>query len=106
MTGFRQLGLCNELAGAVEEMGILAPSELDCAAIPAVLEGKNVVLGYLNGPERALAYLLPLIQVLFFFPSFEYIQSFGTFFSRINDGFEFIVSIRSVLSVVIRIFLD
>lgn len=66
MTGFRQLGLCNELAGAVEEMGILAPSELDCAAIPAVLEGKNVVLGYLNGPERALAYLLPLIQVLFF----------------------------------------
>ncbi|TYK04480.1 DEAD-box ATP-dependent RNA helicase 39-like [Cucumis melo var. makuwa] len=62
MTGFRQLGLCNELAGAVEEMGILAPSELDCAAIPAVLEGKNVVLGYLNGPERALAYLLPLIQ--------------------------------------------
>ncbi|KAL0557059.1 hypothetical protein IC582_005577 [Cucumis melo] len=64
MTGFRQLGLCNELAGAVEEMGILAPSELDCAAIPAVLEGKNVVLGYLNGPERALAYLLPLIQNL------------------------------------------
>lgn len=105
MTGFRDLGLCNELGEAVEKMGVLAPSELDCAGIPAVLEGKNVVFGYLDEPERALAYLLPLIQVLFFC-SFEYIQSFGTFFSRTNDGFEFIVSIRSVLGVDIRIFLD
>lgn len=64
MTGFKELGLCNELAEAVEEMGIFAPSELHCVGIPALLEGKNVVLGSLYGPERALAYLLPLIQNL------------------------------------------
>lgn len=67
MTGFKELGLCNELAEAVEEMGIFAPSELHCVGIPALLEGKNVVLGSLYGPERALAYLLPLIQVLISF---------------------------------------
>ncbi|XP_038886391.1 DEAD-box ATP-dependent RNA helicase 39-like [Benincasa hispida] len=64
ITGFKELGLCNELAEAVEEMGIFAPSELHCVGIPALLEGKNVVLGSLYGPERALAYLLPLIQNL------------------------------------------
>lgn len=64
MTGFKELGLCNEVAEAVEEMGFFVPSELHCVGIPALLEGKNVVLGSLYGPERALAYLLPLIQVL------------------------------------------
>lgn len=65
MTGFRELGLCDEVAEAVEEMGFFVPSELHCVGIPALLEGKNVVLGSLSGPERALAYLLPFIQVFF-----------------------------------------
>lgn len=65
MAGFKELGLCNEMAEAVEEMGFSVPSELHCVGIPALLEGKNAVLGSLYGPDRALAYLLPLIQVLF-----------------------------------------
>ncbi|XP_022990794.1 DEAD-box ATP-dependent RNA helicase 39-like [Cucurbita maxima] len=64
MTGFKELGLYNEVAEAAEGMGFFVPSELLCVGIPALLEGKNVVLGSLYGPERALTYLLPLIQNL------------------------------------------
>ncbi|PKI58066.1 hypothetical protein CRG98_021559 [Punica granatum] len=50
--------------GAVREMGIEVPTEIQCIGIPSVLEGKSLVLGSHTGSGKTLAYLLPLVQLL------------------------------------------
>ncbi|KAL0560490.1 hypothetical protein IC582_000895 [Cucumis melo] len=61
---FEELGLNEEVMGAVREMGIQVPTEIQCIGIPAVLEGKSVILGSHTGSGKTLAYLLPLVQLL------------------------------------------
>ncbi|KAJ7969753.1 DEAD-box ATP-dependent RNA helicase [Quillaja saponaria] len=61
---FEELGLTEEVMGAVTEMGIKVPTEIQCIGIPAVLEGKSVVLGSHTGSGKTLAYMLPLVQLL------------------------------------------
>ncbi|KAK1265012.1 DEAD-box ATP-dependent RNA helicase 39 [Acorus gramineus] len=64
VSGFGDLGLTEEAMGALEEMGIARPTEIQCLGIPAVLEGKSVVLGSHTGSGKTLAYLLPLVQLM------------------------------------------
>ncbi|KAB5557351.1 hypothetical protein DKX38_008260 [Salix brachista] len=61
---FEELGLSEEVMGAVKEMGIEVPTEIQCIGIPAALDGKNVVLGSHTGSGKTLAYMLPLVQLL------------------------------------------
>ncbi|XP_038898304.1 DEAD-box ATP-dependent RNA helicase 39 [Benincasa hispida] len=61
---FEELGLNEEVMGAVREMGIEVPTEIQCIGIPAVLEEKSVILGSHTGSGKTLAYLLPLVQLL------------------------------------------
>ncbi|XP_058779103.1 DEAD-box ATP-dependent RNA helicase 39-like [Vicia villosa] len=61
---FEELGISDEVMGAVKEIGIEVPTEIQCIGIPAVLEGKSVVLGSHTGSGKTLAYLLPLVQLL------------------------------------------
>ncbi|XP_039143556.1 LOW QUALITY PROTEIN: DEAD-box ATP-dependent RNA helicase 39 [Dioscorea cayenensis subsp. rotundata] len=61
---FEELGLEEEVMGAVREIGISVPTEIQCIGVPSVLEGKSVVLGSHTGSGKTLAYLLPLIQLL------------------------------------------
>ncbi|KEH26019.1 DEAD-box ATP-dependent RNA helicase 39 [Medicago truncatula] len=61
---FEGLGLGDEVMGAVREMGIEVPTEIQCIGVPAVLDGKSVVLGSHTGSGKTLAYLLPLVQLL------------------------------------------
>eukprot|EP00262_Sarcandra_glabra_P010602 TRINITY_DN258_c0_g1_i2.p1 TRINITY_DN258_c0_g1~~TRINITY_DN258_c0_g1_i2.p1 ORF type:complete len:663 (+),score=110.79 TRINITY_DN258_c0_g1_i2:29-1990(+) len=61
---FGEMGLSEEVMGAVEEMGISVPTEIQCIGVPGVLEGKSVVLGSHTGSGKTLAYLLPLVQLL------------------------------------------
>lgn len=61
---FEELGLEEEVMGAVREMGISVPTEIQCIGVPSVLEGKSVVLGSHTGSGKTLAYLLPLVQLL------------------------------------------
>lgn len=63
---FGELGLSEEVLEALREMGIQVPTEIQCIGIPAVLEGKTVVLGSHTGSGKTLAYMLPLAQVLSF----------------------------------------
>lgn len=63
---FGELGLSEEVLEALREMGIQVPTEIQSIGIPAVLEGKTVVLGSHTGSGKTLAYMLPLAQVLFF----------------------------------------
>ncbi|XP_061356587.1 DEAD-box ATP-dependent RNA helicase 39 [Gastrolobium bilobum] len=61
---FEELGLSDEVMGAVREMCIEVPTEIQCIGVPAVLEEKSVVLGSHTGSGKTLAYLLPLVQLL------------------------------------------
>ncbi|CAK9174159.1 unnamed protein product [Ilex paraguariensis] len=63
-SSFEELGLSEEVRGALEEMGISVPTEIQSIGIPAVLEGKSVVLGSHTGSGKTLAYMLPLAQLL------------------------------------------
>ena len=65
VSSFRELGLCDELIKVLEKLMLLVPTEIQCVGIPAVLEGKNLLMSSVSGPDRILAYLLPLIQVNF-----------------------------------------
>lgn len=61
---FKELGLSDEVMGAVRELGIEVPTEIQCIGVPSVLDGKSVVLGSHTGSGKTLAYLLPLVQVV------------------------------------------
>ncbi|KAF5725658.1 DEAD-box ATP-dependent RNA helicase 39 isoform 1 [Tripterygium wilfordii] len=61
---FEELGLSEEVMGAVSELGIEVPTEIQCIGIPAVLQEKSVVLGSHTGSGKTLAYMLPLVQLL------------------------------------------
>ncbi|KAL1561511.1 DEAD-box ATP-dependent RNA helicase 39 [Salvia divinorum] len=63
-SSFGELGLSEEVMGALGEMGITEPTEIQCIGIPAVLDGKSVVLGSHTGSGKTLAYLLPLVQLM------------------------------------------
>lgn len=67
VSSFQELGLEANIIGALSEMGIWIPSEIQCVGIPALLDGKSVVLSSESGSGRTLAFLLPLIQVNPFF---------------------------------------
>lgn len=60
---FKELGVSDELVEVMEEIGGFIPSEIQCVVIPAILEGKSVLLSSPSEPDRTLAFLLPLIQV-------------------------------------------
>ncbi|KAJ1385966.1 RNA helicase, DEAD-box type, Q motif [Sesbania bispinosa] len=64
VSNFKDLGLIEELFEVMEGIGDFVPSEIQCVVIPAILEGKNVLLSSPSEPDRTLAYLLPLIQLL------------------------------------------
>ncbi|XP_043725009.1 DEAD-box ATP-dependent RNA helicase 39 isoform X2 [Telopea speciosissima] len=64
VSSFHELGLTEEVMGAVNELGISVPTEIQGLGIPAVLEGMSVVLGSHTGSGKTLAYMLPLVQLL------------------------------------------
>ncbi|XP_060173189.1 DEAD-box ATP-dependent RNA helicase 39 [Lycium barbarum] len=63
-SSFEELGLSEEVMGALGEMGITEPTEIQSIGIPAVIEGKSVVLGSHTGSGKTLAYMLPIVQLL------------------------------------------
>lgn len=62
-SSFEELGLSEEVMGALGELGIEVPTEIQSIGIPAVIEGKSVVLGSHTGSGKTLAYMLPIVQV-------------------------------------------
>ena len=62
-SSFSDLSLSEELLSAVNELGLTQPTEVQCRAIPAVLDGKSVVIASHTGSGKTLAYMLPLVQV-------------------------------------------
>ncbi|MED6132660.1 hypothetical protein PIB30_020993 [Stylosanthes scabra] len=64
VSNFRELGVAEEFAEILENIGDGVPSEIQCLFIPAVFGGKSLLLSSLPENDRTLAFLLPLIQLL------------------------------------------
>jgi len=61
---FNTLGLSAELLRAVSEQGYTEPTPVQSKAIPAILEGKDVLAGAQTGTGKTAGFTLPLLQRL------------------------------------------
>jgi len=61
---FATLGLSAELLRAVSEQGYTEPTPVQSKAIPAILEGKDVMAGAQTGTGKTAGFTLPLLQLL------------------------------------------
>ena len=62
---FTSLGLLPALLQAVTEEGYLTPTAIQAEAIPAVLQGRDIVGSAQTGSGKTAAFSLPLLQQLF-----------------------------------------
>ena len=61
---FTDLGLCTELTDTVAEQGYTKPSPIQEKAIPAVLEGKDVMAAAQTGTGKTAGFTLPILDRL------------------------------------------
>lgn len=62
ITSFAALGVSEALNAKLAEYDITEPSPVQASAIPAVLEGRDVLAQSQTGTGKTLAYLLPILQ--------------------------------------------
>ena len=65
---FASLGLSEALAGAVEAAGYTQPTPVQQRAIPAVLQGRDLMVAAQTGTGKTASFLLPALQHLLDFP--------------------------------------
>ncbi|MBL1293647.1 MAG: DEAD/DEAH box helicase [Thiotrichales bacterium] len=61
---FSSLGLCEPILKAISEKGYDAPSPIQAQAIPAILEGKDVMAAAQTGTGKTAGFTLPLLELL------------------------------------------
>ncbi len=61
---FETLGLSDELLRAVRAMGYTSPTPIQAQAIPAILEGKDIMGAAQTGTGKTAGFTLPLLQRL------------------------------------------
>ncbi|MDB5891818.1 MAG: ATP-dependent helicase [Polaromonas sp.] len=64
LMSFSTFGLCPELLRALREKGYVKPTAIQQAAIPAVLQGRDVLGAAQTGSGKTAAFGLPLLQQL------------------------------------------
>lgn len=62
--GFTSLGLSAPILKAIEEKGYTTPSPIQAQAIPAVLEGKDVMAAAQTGTGKTAGFTLPILERL------------------------------------------
>lgn len=64
MSAFKDLALDPRLLRSVSHLGFTTPTEIQQEAIPAVMQGKDLLVSSRTGSGKTLAYLLPMMQRL------------------------------------------
>ena len=64
MSAFKDLALDPRLLRSVAHLGFTEPTEIQQEAIPAVMQGKDLMVSSRTGSGKTLAYLLPMMQRL------------------------------------------
>ncbi len=64
MTHFSDLGLCEPILKAIEEQGYSSPTPIQQQAIPAVLNGKDLMAAAQTGTGKTAAFTLPMLHQL------------------------------------------
>jgi ATP-dependent RNA helicase DDX56/DBP9 len=59
---FQETGLDHRILRALAKQGLTTATPVQAAAIPAALEGKDIVARARTGSGKTLAYLLPALQ--------------------------------------------
>jgi len=62
MSAFSDLSLDPRLLRSVGHLGFVRPTEIQAEAIPAVMQGKDLMVSSQTGSGKTLAYLLPMMQ--------------------------------------------
>ncbi|MCP4846477.1 MAG: DEAD/DEAH box helicase, partial [Verrucomicrobiaceae bacterium] len=65
MPSFQSLGLIAKLVEEVGAKGYTEPTPIQAQAIPAILEGKDVMGGAQTGTGKTAAFALPILQLLY-----------------------------------------
>jgi superfamily II DNA/RNA helicase len=60
--GFASLGLCGEILKALDQCGYQNPTDVQIAAIPAFLKGRDLLVSSRTGSGKTAAFMLPAIQ--------------------------------------------
>jgi len=61
---FQKLGLMADLQRAIAAQGYVRPTPIQAQAVPAVLQGRDVLAGAQTGTGKTAAFTLPLLQLL------------------------------------------
>ncbi len=64
MTDFKELGLSGPIQLAIDELGFTEPTAIQQQAIPALLDGHDVIGQAQTGTGKTAAFGLPLLQYL------------------------------------------
>lgn len=62
---FKELGINDDLLKGMAAMGITKPTPIQAQAIPAAIDGKDLIACAQTGTGKTAAFLLPLIDVVF-----------------------------------------
>src|SRR5690554_6708265 len=64
MTSFDTLGLNDHLLRAVQEKGYTEPTPIQASAIPAILQGQDIMAAAQTGTGKTAGFTLPILQRL------------------------------------------
>ena len=64
MMGFDDLNLGTPLSNAITELGLVEPTEIQTAAFPVIMSGKDVIGIAQTGTGKTFAYLMPILRML------------------------------------------
>jgi len=59
---FLNLGLCNPIVQAIEDLGYTAPTPIQKQAIPIILSGKDLIATAQTGTGKTAAFVLPILE--------------------------------------------
>ena len=60
---FESLGLAPVLLSALKKAGFAEPTEVQSTAIPAALQGKDLIVSAQTGSGKTAAFVLPALQM-------------------------------------------